>query len=281
MDTLPDTTTEQAEQPESLPDHVVAYISDALLAADTGEPLPAADGLTETELAAAQQILDDIPPAVDVDIPPLSEDPTAIRLGIVPEPDPVTVDTAAVAAAVAAVDTGTLLDDLSHYLTRRRYRVDSGWLRGVCDGTITEMSPVVIRVLAALVGVDRSHLTGGVDARPATPAGAGVGVDAAGHRDRAEPRSGVGVQRCVLIGDDATFRVVEFLTGGDADTLAVLQTLVDGYVEHVAARVGSAQFAPVDERSTRKAGSGKISERTPISARCSDIERPNWSGRLL
>ena len=54
---------------------------------------------------------------------------------------------------------------------------------------------------------------------------------------RAAPTEAGGQRRCVFVGDDGTFRVVEYAAGGDTDELAALQELVDGYIEHIAGAV--------------------------------------------
>ena len=50
--------------------------------------------------------------------------------------------------------------------------------------------------------------------------------------------------RCVLVGDDGTFRVVEFTAAGDRGVLTPLQHLVDGYIERVIGAVAPLNGGP-------------------------------------
>ena len=140
----------------TLPEHVVDYITRALDASDSGQPEPPPHGLTADELAAARLILADITPVrdVDVDVPPLTEDPIAIRLGIAAEPPPVALDAAALNSALQDVDLDQLIADLSHY----GHTADAGWLNDLRDGTTKTLSPIVLRTLAALLGTTPGEL---------------------------------------------------------------------------------------------------------------------------
>lgn len=138
------------------PDQVLDYITRALDALDNGQPEPPPDGLTAEELEAARLILADITPAqdFDVDIPPLAEDPIAVRLGIAAEPPPVTIDAAALVTALQGTDIDQLIADLSHY----GHTADIDWLNELRDGKIESLSPVVLRTLAALLGTTPDQL---------------------------------------------------------------------------------------------------------------------------
>ena len=50
--------------------------------------------------------------------------------------------------------------------------------------------------------------------------------------------------RCVFVGDDGTFRVVEFTAAGDRGILDPLQHLVDGYIERVVSAVAPLNGGP-------------------------------------
>ena len=140
----------------TLPDHVLGYITRALDACDHGQPEPPPDGLTTKELEDARLILADITPEpdFDVDVPPLAEDPIAVRLGIAAEPPPVTIDTAALVAALQDIDIERLIADLSHY----GHTADTGWLNDLRNGTIEMLSPIVLRTLAALLNTTPGEL---------------------------------------------------------------------------------------------------------------------------
>ena len=140
----------------TLPDHVLDYITHVLDAADNGQPEPSPDGLTAEEIEAARLILADITPArdFDVDVPPLTEDAVAIRLGIAAEPPPVTIDAAALDSALRDVDVDLLIADLAYY----GHTADAGWLRDLRDGTIDALSPIVLRTLAALLNATPGEL---------------------------------------------------------------------------------------------------------------------------
>ena len=139
-----------------LPEHVLDYITDVLDAADNGQPEPPPHGLTADEVDAARLILADITPArdIDVDFPPLTEDPIAIRLGIAAEPPPVAIDTAALDTALQDVDTDQLIADLAQY----GHTADAGWLSDLRDGTIGALSPIVLRTLGALLNTTPGQL---------------------------------------------------------------------------------------------------------------------------
>ena len=139
----------------TIPDHVRDWIADALFAADSGQPEPHPHGLTDEDLAEARRILADIPSEVDVDIPPLAEDPIAVLLGIVPEPPPVAVDAAAIDAALQDIDMDRLLADLAHY----GHSVGSDWLNGLRNGTVKTLTPHVLRILTALLEMSPSRLS--------------------------------------------------------------------------------------------------------------------------
>ena len=140
----------------TLPEHVVDYINHALDAADSGQSEPPPYGLTADELEAARLILAEITPVgdIDVDIPPLTEDLIAIRLGIAAEPPPVAIDITALNSALQGVDVDQLTADLSRY----GHTADAGWLNELCDGTIEALSPIVLRTLAALLGTTPDQL---------------------------------------------------------------------------------------------------------------------------
>ena len=140
----------------TLPDWVLDYITRALDALDNGQPEPPPDGLTAEELEAARLILADITPMrdFDVDVPPLAEDPIAVRLGIAAEPPPVTIDADALDTALRGIDVDQLIADLSHY----GHTADVGWLNDLRDGTIQTLSPIVLRTLAALLGTTPGEL---------------------------------------------------------------------------------------------------------------------------
>lgn len=137
-------------------ERVTNYISDVLWAIENDLPEPPTDGLTVAELKEAQAILTEIDtsPDFDIDIPPLAEDPTAVMLGIVPEPPPVPIDAAAMRSALEETDLEELLLDLVHY----RCAVDGTMLRQLQNGTIGALAPHTVRVLAALLSVDRAQL---------------------------------------------------------------------------------------------------------------------------
>ena len=141
---------------QTLPEHIVNFIAQALEAADIGQPEPPAHELTADELEAARLILAAITSAqdIDVDIPPLTEDPIAIRLGIAAEPPPVAIDATAFNAALQEIDTDQLLADLASY----GHTADADWLSDLRDGAIEEISPVVLRALGALLDVSQGHL---------------------------------------------------------------------------------------------------------------------------
>ncbi len=140
----------------TLPKHVVDYITHALDAADSGQPEPPPHGLTADELEAARLILAEITPVrdTDIDIPSLTEDSIAIRLGIAAEPPPVTIDTTTLNSALHGVDVDQLIADLSRY----GHTADARWLNELRDGEIEALSPVVFRTLAALLGTTPDQL---------------------------------------------------------------------------------------------------------------------------
>ena len=140
----------------TLPDWVLDYITRTLDALANGQPEPPPDGLTTEELEAARLILADITPVpdFDVDVPPLAEDPIAVRLGIAAEPPPVTINAAALDTALQGVDIDQLISDLAHY----GHTADAGWLDELRNGTIEELSPIVLRTLAALLGTPPDQL---------------------------------------------------------------------------------------------------------------------------
>ena len=137
---------------KQLADHVLDYITGALDAHIDGSPAPARPTkMTEAEAHFADWVIADItatPPAA-VYIPPLAEDPIAVRLGIVPPPAPVPVDTAAAAEALTGADIDSLRADLAHYW----HPVTGDWLRGLATGAVTEACPITLRILAVLCGV--------------------------------------------------------------------------------------------------------------------------------
>lgn len=150
----------------SLPDHVLDYITAALDATDSGQPEPSPVGLTAEELEAARLILADVTSAgdCDVDVPPITEDAVAVRLGIAAEPPPVTIDTAALDAALQDVDIDRLIADLAHY----GHTADAGWLRDLREGSIDTLSPIVLRTLAALLDTTPGQLAlNGIERYPA------------------------------------------------------------------------------------------------------------------
>ena len=157
---------------DHLADHVIEYIAAALDAADRGAPRPSPSQLTEAEAAEAAAIIDDLLAAdtdPDLEIPPLSENPLAIRLGIAAEPPPVIVDRDAIAAALEGQDLASLAEDLSYY----GQTADAGWLEDLAAGTIHAIGPAALRTLAVLV-----------DATPGDLALSAVGLYPAGERGR-------------------------------------------------------------------------------------------------
>ena len=140
---------------------VANHISDVLWAIDNDLPMPNKDALTAAELAEVREILAgiDTSPTLDVDIPPLAEDPLAVLLGIVPEPAPVAIDAVAVQSALREFDLGALLPELTHYLPAHHCcAMDAALLDRLNAGTVDLLAPRVVRVLAAVLGVDRERL---------------------------------------------------------------------------------------------------------------------------
>ena len=142
-------------------ERVTDYISNVLWAIENDLPVPDADELTATELTEAREVLAgiDTTPTIEVDIPPLAEDPIAVRLGIVPEPSPVAINRAAVQAFLEEFDLDALLPELTYYLPAHHYcTIDASLLRQLDAGTVEALAPRVVRVLAAVLGVDRERL---------------------------------------------------------------------------------------------------------------------------
>ena len=141
---------------DPLPDHILDYINSALDAADHDDPAPDHGVLTPAELELAQDLLSSIR-AYDVDsveLVPLTEDPVAIRLGLAAPAPPVVISPETVAAKLASQDLAELEGMLVHY----GHTVDREWLRELSDGCISEMSPMILRTLAALLDSEPGEL---------------------------------------------------------------------------------------------------------------------------
>ena len=142
-------------------DRVTTYISDVLWALDNNLAEPSTDDLTAAELIEAREILAEIDtsPNVEAVFPPLSEDPLAVMLGIVPEPAPVPIDAAAVQSALRDFDLETLLPELTHYLPAHHYcALDAAMLDRLSEGAVEALAPRIVRVLAIVLGVDMEQL---------------------------------------------------------------------------------------------------------------------------
>lgn len=139
-----------------LPDHVVTFIADSLTARDNDLAPPEAEHLSSDELSQANLVLGEISDPVEQspESPPLEEDAIAISLGMVEPPPPVVVDAAAVAAALDGHDRGQIVRALTDY----GHTCDQAWLDGLASSEVTEVSPLVLRTLAVLVGVEAADL---------------------------------------------------------------------------------------------------------------------------
>jgi len=141
---------------EELSDHLVSYITEALDSRRNQTPPPSNAGMTDEELGLADSILRELEftEPREIEPVPLSEDRIAITLGLVDPPPAVAVDTRALAAVLADVDKSTLSEKISSY----GHTCDEGFLGRLETGAITELSPHLLRTLAALLDVEPGEL---------------------------------------------------------------------------------------------------------------------------
>lgn len=159
---------------EQLPDHLVSYITEALDSRRNQTPPPSDVGMTDEELGLAHSILREleITEPGEIEPVPLSEDRIAITLGLVDPPPLVAVETAALAIALADVDKAILSEAISSY----GHTCDEDFLSSLESGAITELSPLLLRTLAALLDVDPGELA--LEAIEPFPAGLRHQLDA-------------------------------------------------------------------------------------------------------
>ena len=139
-----------------LPDHVLNYLSEAVDAATEDLPAPSAAHLTPDEVELAEAILADMAPVERGDIEPIpfSEDPIAVRLGLVSSPPPVAINPAAVSASLRGQDLTVLERQLSDY----GHEVDQAWLSELLAGTLSDVPPHLLRTIAAVLDTEPGEL---------------------------------------------------------------------------------------------------------------------------
>lgn len=138
------------------PDHLLDYLKEAIDAATGGPPAPSTAHLTSEELALAEAILADMAPVESGDIEPIpfSEDPIAVRLGLVASPPPVAISPAALSAALSGQDLAALALQLRDY----GHEVDQAWLSELLAGTVGEVPPHLLRTIAAVLDIEPGEL---------------------------------------------------------------------------------------------------------------------------
>ncbi len=139
-----------------LPDHVLDFLSEAIDAATEGLPAPSSANLTQEEVELVEEILADMRPVEsgDIEAIPFSEDPIAVRLGLVASPPPVAINPAAVSAALGGQDPTVLQRQLSDY----GHEVDQTWLSELLAGTLSDVPPHLLRTIAAVLDTEPGEL---------------------------------------------------------------------------------------------------------------------------
>ena len=168
-------------------DPVARFISDYLVAVESGETPPSLDGLPTDVRAEVTELLEDITtdPDFELDVPAIEENRFAIRRGIVANTPPVVVDGARLLSAIEEhqLSYRRIADDLSTL----GYTTDSDTISKYCTDNYTPLPPAYARRLAAVVRAEIDEISARVAPWPASRASEfGISDDlldvtAAGH----------------------------------------------------------------------------------------------------
>lgn len=139
-----------------LPDHLLDYLSVAIDAATEGRPIPSAENLTSEEVEVVEAVLAGLAPVdiTDIEPIPLAEDPIALRLGLVASPPPVAINPAIISALLDGHDLTAVEEQLIGY----GHEVDQAWLGKLQAGTLSEVSPHLLRTIAAVFDTEPGEL---------------------------------------------------------------------------------------------------------------------------
>ena len=140
-------------------DPVARFISEYLVAVETGETLPSLDGLPTDVRAEVTELLEDITtdPDFELDIPPVEEDLFAVRRGIVANPPPLVIDGARLISVIEEhqLSHRSIAEDLSAL----GYTTDSDTISKFCTDNYTPLPPAHARRLAAVVRTEIDEIS--------------------------------------------------------------------------------------------------------------------------